>query len=190
MKADMARSLKKSSVYDAFLAVPENQVAEILNGALHTHPRPAPRHALAASALGSELLVPFYKGQGGPGGWIILVEPELHLEGHIMVPDLAGWRRERLPELPKTAFFELAPDWVCEILSPSTAQLDRTTKRDLYASFKVPHIWLVDPDSRTVECFELQKDQWCLVGSFADDDTINAPPFAAAPFSLAPLWLD
>src|SRR5205085_2608797 len=111
------------SVYEQFLAVPADLVAEIIHGALVTQPRPAPRHARAASKLGATLDGPFDSGIGGPGGWFIFDEPELHLGEHIVVPDLAGWRRERMPQLPDTAFFELAPDWVCEVLSPSTQAL-------------------------------------------------------------------
>src|ERR1700690_2368947 len=117
---------KRPATYDDLFNVPAHLVAEIVDGELIPSPRPAARHATAASALGEELGPPFKRGRGGPGGWVILDEPELHIVGQIMVPDLAGWRRERMPEIPDVAFFELAPDWVCEVLSPSTAALDRT----------------------------------------------------------------
>jgi hypothetical protein len=129
----MGEAAKVRSVHEEYLAVPDHFVAEIIRGALVTYPRPAARHAAAASALGAELFGPFRWGRGGPGGWIILDEPELHLAGNILVPDIAGWRRERMPELPDVAAFELAPDWICEVLSPSTEAADRADKLPIYA---------------------------------------------------------
>lgn len=124
----MPTSASKRATYEDILALPENMVGEILDGELHTHPRPAPRHARAYSALTGTLWDPFDSGTGGPGGWWIIDEPELHLANDVIVPDIAGWRRERMPELPAAAWFGLAPDWACEILSPSTARTDRTIK--------------------------------------------------------------
>lgn len=115
----MSEAVTKRATYEDVLQAPPNLVAEIINGRLQTHPRPAPRHAVAASSLGGELVNPFQQGRGGPGGWWILGEPELHLGEHVLVPDLAGWRRERMPRIPETAWLELPPDCVCEILSPS-----------------------------------------------------------------------
>ena len=132
----MGEPALQRATYEDLLQVPEHLVAEILDGELHTQPRPAPKHAVAASGLGSELFRPFHRGIDGPGGWWIIDEPELHLNGDIMVPDLAGWRRERMPELPQAAWFELAPDWACEILSPSTAQMDRVRKMPKFAERK------------------------------------------------------
>src|ERR1700729_1449695 len=129
----MGAPAKRRATYQDLLDVPEHLVAEIIDGALITQPRPASRHARAASRLGAELDGPFARGKGGPGGWILLDEPELHLHGDIVVPDLAGWRRERMPELPDAAAFELAPDWICEVLSPGAAARDRTEKMPLYA---------------------------------------------------------
>src|SRR4051812_33386454 len=172
--ADPARS---RAVYSDLNGVPDHVVAEILDGELFTSPRPAPRHARAASSLGGELYGPFDRGRGGPGGWILLDEPELHLHGDVLVPDLAGWRRERMPELPDAAAFELAPDWVCEVLSPSTAGLDRAEKMPLYAREGVSHVWLADPMARTLEAFELEAGRWVLLGSWRDDAVVNVRPF-------------
>ncbi|MFN3595529.1 MAG: Uma2 family endonuclease, partial [Thiobacillaceae bacterium] len=147
----MGLAVPRPARYEDLFDLPEHLVGEILNGRLITHPRPAPRHALAYSNLGDELVGPFHKGRGGPGGWWILDEPEIHIGGDILVPDLAGWRRERLPKFPETAYFELAPDWLAEILSPATARVDRTEKLPLYARWGVKHVWLVDPDLRTLE---------------------------------------
>ena len=121
------------ATYQDVLDAPAHQVAEIINGTLHTHPRPAPAHGEASTHLAGELVPPFGRGRGGPGGWRIHFEPELHLGDDILVPDLAGWRRERMPELPGTAYFTLAPDWACEVLSPSTRRVDLQEKRPAYA---------------------------------------------------------
>jgi Uma2 family endonuclease len=180
---------KRVATYEEILALPENQVGEILFGELHTHPRPAPKHARAYSALTGNLWNPYDEGNGGPGGWWLIDEPELHLEGDIIVPDLAGWRRERMPQLPESAWFELPPDWVCEILSPSTARTDRALKMPIYAREGVAHLWLVDPDARTLENYLLQEDaHWLLLQTLKEDDPVQQPPFDAISFSLASLW--
>jgi len=178
----------RPATYADIEALPSNVVGEILFGALHTHPRPAPRHARAASRLGGELHSPFDRGKGGPGGWIILDEPELHLGPHVIVPDIAGWRRERLPKLPETAYFETAPDWVCEVLSPSTARIDRTDKLAIYAAHGVSHCWLVDPDVKTLEVLALTGGKWLFESTFKDADPVSAPPFEAHTFALDVLW--
>ena len=167
---------------------PEHVVAEIVGGALYTHPRPPPRHALASSRLGIELGGSFDRGRSGPGGWWLLDEPELHLGEEILVPDLAGWRRERMPELSDTAYFTLAPDWTCEVPSASTRKLDLVRKRPVYAREGVPHLWLVDPVERILEAFELREGQWVLIASVEDDDPVTIAPFEAITFSLGGLW--
>lgn len=187
----MSIPARRLAVYEDLFDLPENMVGEILNGELHTHPRPAPRHARAYSSLGYVVGGPFDFGSGGPGGWWILDEPELHLGGDILVPDLAGWRRERLPKLPETAWFELAPDWVCEILSPSTARVDRAIKRPIYAREGIPFLWLIDPDVRTLEVYQLgETGQWLLLATLQENDSVAQPPFAAVPFALDRLWAD
>lgn len=188
----MGEPAVRQATYEDLLQVPEYLVAEIVHDSLYTHPRPAPRHALAASGLGGKLDEPFRSGRGGPGGWWILDEPELHLGRDrgmdILVPDLAGWRRERMPSLPETAWFELAPDWVCEVLSPSTAKLDRTLKLPIYAAQGVAHLWLIDPILRTLESFRLQDCHWTLETVLEDDDPVRLAPFDAIEFPLADLW--
>jgi hypothetical protein len=178
----------KRATYDDLLAVPEHLVAEILFGQLVTHPRPAPRHASAAMALGGVLAPPFQFAKAGPGGWIFMVEPELHLGEHVAVPDLAAWRRERLPALPETAWIETPPDWVCEVLSPSTERYDRGDKRTIYAEAGVGFLWHVDPVLKMLEVFELRDGKWMLSGVFHDDAEVAAPPFAEASFRLGLLW--
>jgi Uma2 family endonuclease len=185
----MSTPAAREATYEDLCKIPDHLVAQIIHGQLITLPRPAPRHALASSSLGEELSGPFQKGRsGGPGGWWILDEPELHLGRNILVPDLAGWRRARLPALPETAFFELAPDWVCEVLSPSTAQMDRVDKLGIYAVCGVAYAWLVDPEARTLEVFSLQEGYWRLECAFKESDEIRATPFDAIAFSLAALW--
>ena len=184
----MSRVVKNSSVYEQFRAVPEYMVAEIVRGKLVTHPRPAAPHAMAASALGAELFGPFRRGRGGPGGWVLLDEPELHLGENYLVPDLAGWRRERMPEVPDVAFFDLASDWICEVLSPSTAAMDRAEKLPIYAEHSVRHAWIVDPLAKLLEVFRLEARKWTLVAAYRDAALVRAEPFDAIEFELAALW--
>ena len=176
------------ATYQDVLDAPAHRVAEIVDGALHTHPRPAMPHALARSVLGRRVGSAFHDKTGGPGGWWIVGEPELHLGEDIVVPDLAGWRRERMPEYPETAYFTLAPDWVCEVLSVSTRRLDLHGKRPVYAREGVAHLWLVDPADRALEALELRDGQWVLIASAKDDDPVCIRPFDAITFSLGELW--
>jgi Uma2 family endonuclease len=180
----------KFASYQDVLDAPAHLVAELVRGVLHTMARPAPRHARAASGINGGLHQGFDRGRGGPGGWIILIEPELHLGADVLVPDLAAWRRERLPKLPDAAYFELAPDWVCEVISPNTARFDRTVKLPIYASAQVEFAWLVDPLARTLEIYQRQVQQWLLLNSFGGDEVIHPKPFEALPFELADVWAD
>jgi Uma2 family endonuclease len=184
----MSIPAERSATYEDLCQVPDHLVAQIIHGQLITLPRPAPRHARATSSLGGSLFPPMDSGSGGPGGWWILFEPELHLGRDILVPDLAGWRRERMPALPETAFFTLPPDWVCEVLSPSTAQMDRVDKLAIYAAHGVGHAWLVDPDAQSLEVFALHAGHWRLECAFKAADEVCAPPFEAVCFGLAGLW--
>jgi Uma2 family endonuclease len=184
----MGEAAKRRATYEDLLGVPAHLVAEIIDGELVTQPRPASRHALAASVLGAELGAPFHRGKGGPGGWILLDEPELHLHGDVLVPDLAGWRRERMPELPDAAAFELAPDWVCEVLSPSTAATDRAGKLPIYARERVAYAWLIDPSARTLEACRLERDRWLLLGTWRDEARVRVEPFDAIELELGGLW--
>jgi hypothetical protein len=177
------------SVYERFLAQPDTVVAEIIHGALVTSPRPASPHARAASALGIVLGGPFFLGQGGPGGWQLLDAPELQLGEHILVPDLAGWRRERMPEMPVVPRFELAPDWICEVLSPSTQAVDRADKLPIYAGHGVRHAWLVEPMGQTLEVYRLDSERWVLLGTHRGAVTVRAEPFNAVDVDLSALWI-
>jgi Uma2 family endonuclease len=182
--------VKTPATYDDLLALPEHVVGEIVDGELYVSPRPALRHAVASSALGGELGPPFQRGRGGPGGWWILDEPELHLGTDVLVPDLAGWRRVRMPVIPDTAFLTLAPDWVCEVVSPKTGRLDRRKKLPVSAREGIGHLWLVDPLQRTLEVLRLDDGRWTIVATHGDDDCVRAEPFEAVGLELSALWTD
>lgn len=180
--------VRRPATYDDLLKVPDHLVAEILDGELYTSPRPAPRHAEASSGLAGALRGPFDRGRGGPGGWRILFEPELHLAADVVVPDLAGWRRERMPVLPEEAYFRLAPDWICEVVSPSTAAMDRIKKLTIYARERISHAWLVDPLARTLEVLRLEQGHWTIVTTGGALDVMRAEPFAEMDLDLSLLW--
>ena len=177
-----------SATYQDVADAPAHLVAELIGGTLYTHPRPAPRHATAGARLVGTLGPPFDHGNAGPGGWRILYEPELHLDAEVLVPDLAGWRRERMPALPDTAYFTLAPDWVCEILAPSTRSVDLVHKRPIYAAAGIAHLWLIDPVEEILEAFALDDGHWRLIAAVEHDDAVRIPPFDALTFRLAELW--
>ncbi len=186
----MPSAAKKLATYKDVLAAPAHQIAQLVCGELVLQPRPASGHARAGTRLTGELDGRFGDDGsiGGPGGWLILFEPELHLGAHVLVPDIAGWRRERMPVMPDAAYFELPPDFCCEILSPSTARLDRGQKLPIYAEHGVAHVWLVDPAAQTLEVLALEGESYLLLGAHGADDVITAPPFEAAELRLAPLW--
>ena len=169
-------------------AAPDNLVAEIIDGELKTHPRPSLRHGATAASLTDELLGPFQKGRGGPGGWVFFVEPEIRFGGDLLVPDIAGWRRERVDAYPETNYFTITPDWVCEVLSGSTETRDRTVKMRIYANAGVPHFWIVDPRQQLLEVFELAEGLWRKIGGWGSDELVSARPFDAISISLSDLW--
>lgn len=179
---------RKPATYADLEALPENVVGELIAGVLYASPRPAAPHTVAASRLGGELMGPFERGRGGPGGWILLDEPELHLGEDVLVPDLAGWRLERMPSPPRTAAFTLAPDWVCEVLSPSTRALDRAVKLPVFAREGVRHVWLVDPEARTLEVFRLEGGRYTLLVTHSGLAHVRAEPFEAFELELPFLW--
>jgi Uma2 family endonuclease len=184
---------KRRATYQDVLQAPEHMIAEVIDGELHLMPRPKRRHLRTASGLGAFLFSAFEAGVNGPGGWTIIDEPELHLGGadpDILVPDLGGWREGRLEDDADTdePFITVAPDWVCEILSPGTLRVDRMKKVPIYARERVPHVWLVDPREKTVEVFLLGETRYTLVGTFGGDDALVAPPFEAAPIPPRFLW--
>ncbi len=181
---------RRPTLYEQLETLPEGLTGEIIDGQLHAHPRPRWAHALAATRIGADLEGPYGRGRGGPGGWWILVEPEVHfaIDAEVTVPDLAGWRRERIPEPPPGHKIEVVPDWVCEIFSPSTKSVDRELKMPLYARHGVGHAWLVDPSARTLEAYALADSRWTTAHVFRDDELVSAAPFEAVTIRLSELW--
>ena len=184
----MADKGKRQATYADIETAPEHLVAEIINGELFTHPRPSLRHGVTATSLVDELTGPFQKGRGGPGGWVFAIKPEIKFSENILVPDIAAWRRERLPGIPTRNFIEIAPDWICEVLSGSTEKRDRSLKKDIYAAGNVQHLWLIDPRLQLLEVFQLRDALWTNLGTWNSDDEVRAAPFDAISFSLADLW--
>ncbi len=185
-----SRIARKLSLYEQLEALPEGLTGEIINGQLHTQPRPAWPHALASSRLGMDIGSAYHRGRGVPGGWWIIDEPEVHfvLDVEVAVPDLAGWRRERMPVPPEGHKIQVAPDWICEVFSPATKSKDREEKMPLYARYGVRFAWLVDPKARTLEAFALDRESWVPLGLFRDDDRVSIAPFDAISIHLAELW--
>ena len=189
----MSEALKKKSfdeLYKELCDLPSNVVGEIINEELVVMPRPASKHARASSILGALITRPFDLGNGGPGGWWIIDEPELRFPYDVVVPDIAGWKKERMPVYPDVKQFELSPDWVCEVLSPSTASYDKISKLKIYAENKVPYYWIVDPLNRVLEIFTLDEKTYKLAFAFGKNDLVKTPPFEELEFNLGSLWAD
>ena len=190
----MGKALKKiksfDELYKELCDLPDNVVGEILKGELVVSPRPASKHARASSSLGSKIFDSYDEGNGGPGGWWILDEPELRFPDDVVVPDIAGWKKERMPVYPDVKQFKLSPDWVCEVLSPSTARHDKISKLQIYAENKVPHYWIVDPLNRVLEILILDGKTYKLAFVFGKNDDVKAPPFEELEFNLGSLWVD
>lgn len=179
---------KRSATYENLCAVPDHLLAQIVDGELIVQPRPGLAHVRATSRLGTDIGGPFDRGRGGPGGWVILYKPEAHFDKDVLVPDLAGWRRERLPEIPDAPSMTLPPDWVCEVLSPSSQSIDRVRKMNIYGRHRVSHAWLVDPAAQTLEVYRLDGENWLRVGSWAGDQRVRAEPFDSIELELDGLW--
>jgi len=188
---NIMQSLATPTLYEQLCALPEGVTGEILNGRLHTQPRPTGRHARVTVALDRRIGGPYDDGGDGPGGWWILIEPEVHFvrDTEVAVPDLAGWRRERMATIPEGHRFEVAPDWICEILSPSTAGKDREDKMPIYARYGVRYLWLVDPRIRTLEAYRLEAGGWVEIGCFGGDEQVAVAPFEAVSLALKDLWV-
>jgi Uma2 family endonuclease len=182
----MTEKAKRGAVYEDVIEAPEEKIAEMVEGDLYLSPRPSLRHAHVSSVLGGKLNDAFH--HRGPGGWWILDEPELHLLGDVLVPDIAGWRRERLEELPDEPAMSLPPDWLCEILSPSTERFDRLQKLPCYALAEVAFLWLVDPSGRLLEVYTLERDHWSLLERHSGAARMVAPPFQDLAVDLETLW--
>jgi len=178
------------ATYEDLYSIPENMTGEIIDGELIVTPRPSRKHTNTVAMLGGELIPPYRLGRGGgPGGWIIIIEPEIGLGGDILVPDLAGWRKERFPVDEPQNWISVAPDWICEVLSPGTARNDRVKKMRVYGRNEVRHAWLVDPLLKTLEVFELREGSWVVLGAYGEDEKVRAKPFEEVDIELGDLWL-
>ncbi len=189
LKSTNTEGTSPRATYQDVMDAPPHKVAQIIDGKLYTHSRPAPPHALVYPGLAASIVAPFHYGRDGPGGWWILFEPELHFGEDVVVPDIAGWRRARMPVMPKVAYFTLAPDWVCEVLSPSTRKLDLGGKLAVYARAGVAYHWFVDPDERSLAAYQRVGTEWLLIDEVYEDATVSLPPFEAIEFDLGDLWL-
>ena len=190
---DTVSTARRKATYEDLLGVPEYMVAEIIDGELLATPRPASPHAHAASVIGGDINGAFHRPPGdpkGPGGWWILFEPELHLGEDVVVPDLAGWRRARLPVLPNIAAFTQGPDWACEVVSQATGAIDRGRKMRICAREGVAHLWIVDPIIKTLEVYRLEDGRWVVASTHGGAETARVEPFAAVALDLGRWWLE
>jgi Uma2 family endonuclease len=180
------RPAKTNATYEDVLDSPESAVAELIDGDLYLSPRPMGPHQSVATGLIGLLYPRFSHGGGGDDGWVLLDEPQLNLDGRILVPDLAGWRASRMPSIPD--HFTLAPDWVCEIASRSTHKLDRTKKLPIYAASGVAHAWLIHPVLRSLTVLRLHGGHWIEIGFHEGDERVRAAPFESFELELGRLW--
>jgi Uma2 family endonuclease len=185
----MAEPAKNQATYDDLYSIPENMIGEIIDGELIVSPRPTSGHSEASTSLVAELAPPYRFGRGGPGGWIIHFEPEIHFGANVVVPDIAGWKRERYTISPNEHRITISPDWICEVLSPGTARTDRIRKMRIFADHEVPYVWLIDPALMTLEVYRLQSGNWVVQGLYAENDKVRAVPFEEVEIDLANLWL-
>lgn len=184
----MAARVRQHATYEDLLQVPENMIAELIEGELYASPRPAGPHTNAASGLGYTLGPAFHFGRGGPGGWWIFFAPEVHLGRNVLVPDLVGWRRERMPEIPRNHVFSIVPDWICEVTSPSSGRLDRLKKLPIYARGDVDYAWILDPEQQTLEAYRREDDRWILLGTYGEEPIVRVAPFEAIEIDLTLIW--
>jgi Uma2 family endonuclease len=184
----MAEPAKRNATYADIEALPPHVTGEIIHGSLYTQPRATFVHNAAANSLSDEITGPFQKGKGGPGGWVFATEQEVQFGEHLLVPDISGWKRDRLKTLPRDNWVTVRPDWVCEVASPSTMLRDRHFKRDIFATFSVPYYWMVDPKTRSLEVYELLQGKWTLFATYSGSMDVSAPPFDAISFQLETLW--
>jgi Uma2 family endonuclease len=185
----MSAPAKKRATYEDLNGIPENMTGEIIDGELWVTPRPSREHVNASSSVGYKIGPPYQFGEGGPGGWIILIESEIKLGENILVPDLAGWRKERFPVGEEHNWISVAPNWVCEVLSPGTLRKDRVTKMSFYLEHAIAYYWLIDPAARTLEVLRFEDGKWVIAGVYEEDDRMRAEPFQEIEINLGDLWL-
>jgi len=185
----MAETAKKWATYDDLYNIPENMTGEIIDGELIVSPRPSPEHMFISSFVGGKLFTHYY-GRGGPNEWIILDETEIKLESDTFVPDIAGWKKERFLKPKSQNWVSVTPDWVCEVISPSSFRHDRITKMGLYAKHRIPYFWLIDPRDRLLQVFKLEAGGWLIIGNYAENEKVRAKPFQEIEIDLTNLWLE
>lgn len=185
----MSDPAKKVVTYSDLYDIPANTTGEIINGELIVTPRPSRKHVYATSALDKRIGPPYQFGEGGgPGGWIILIEPEIGFGENILVPDLAGWKEERYPQEEPHNWISVAPDWVCEVVSPATQRIDKIEKMPIYARHEVPYLWLINPVAKTLDVFRLKAGEWVVSGLYAEGAKMRAEPFIEIEINLDDLW--
>ncbi|MBF0226618.1 MAG: Uma2 family endonuclease [Desulfobacterales bacterium] len=186
----MLQTINKTANYEDLYKIPENMIGQIINGELITMPRPSLRHSNVVSSIGFEIGPPYKFGRGGPGGWIILDEPEIKLGENIFVPDIAGWEKKRLPKFPKTNYISVPPDWICEVLSPCTEKTDRAMKMPIYAQFGISYFWIINPIEKILEVLKLSDNKWFILAIYAENDKVRAEPFQEIEIDLQNLWIE
>jgi|SRR5208283_638169 len=185
----MAEMAKKMATYEDLYDVPDNMIGEIIGGELIVTPRPSRRHGYTTFALGNEIGPPYQFGRsGGPGGWVFIFEPEIGLEEHVLVPDLAGWKEQRYPDEESHNWISVAPDWICEVLSPNTLKIDKMEKMPIYARHGVPYLWLIDPIAKTLDVFRLKAGEWVVAALYVEGAKVRAEPFTEIEINLSDLW--
>lgn len=185
----MSDPARKPATYEDLHNIPENMIGEIINGELIVSPRPSPKHMYVTTILSGEIGPPYHRGRSGPGGWIFLAETEVRLGEDTVVPDLAGWKKERFPAKLEHNWIPVAPDWVCEVLSPGTLRNDKVRKMPIYAHHGVGHIWLIDPLAMTMDAFRLESGRWVLLASFSENDKVRVEPFQEIEIHLEDMWI-
>ena len=187
----MSDPAKKKATYEDLFNIPENMRGEIINGELIVTPRPSRKHGYVAATLIEEVGPPYHRGRGGPGGWIFIVEPEIILGEHIIIPDVAGWKAERFPKEEEQNPISAVPDWVCEIISSPKGELyDRGEKMSIYAEYGVHHAWLINPAIRSLEAYRLESGRWSRLGVFGERKKVRVEPFQEIEFDLGDFWLE
>lgn len=186
----MTEPARKRATYDDLYTIPKNMVGEIIDGDIVASPRPSRKHGYSASIIGNELGPPYNMGRGGPGGWIIIGEPEISFGDNILVPDLAGWKKERFPESEDHNWISISPDWVCEIISQGSIRIDRVEKMGIYVQHMVSYFWIIDPSNKTFEALKNEAGRWLIIGTYAEDDKVRAEPFQEIEIDLNCLWLE
>jgi Uma2 family endonuclease len=175
--------------YEDLCNVPDDMTGEIIDGELSLTPMPSKQQIHTGTKLANAVVAAYHFGTKGPGGWIILDEPDLAFGEDILVPELAGWKEDRFIVSWEHHWISVAPDWVCEIISPETAQRDRTQKMPIYERNGVSYVWLIDPAEKSLEIFRLESGKWGAPTLYTGNDKVRAEPFEQTEINLGDLWL-